>query len=333
MCALQAHALTKSFGPHRAVDNVTLRINRAERLVVLGPSAAGKTTLLRLLAGLETADSGSVTLGGTDVTQARAARRNIGLVFQNGALFTHLNVFENLAFALRLQRKSASIIRTRVGEVAALFEISDLLKCPATILSGGERQRVAIARALLAGPRALLLDEPLAHLDPAARTAVRDALLTAARSAGAGIAVVTHDHEEALTLADRLAVLIGGRIVQCDAPERVYDWPASTAVARFLGPRPMNLFDDMQHQFAPGALTIGIRPHDIRFGSAGEGFEGVVTAREFYGPAWIARVQTAFGALDVADPTAKPAVGERVRLHFPAGKIRRFDRSSGEAIP
>lgn len=332
MCALQAHALTKSFGTRRAVDNITLRIDPAERFVILGPSAAGKTTLLRLLAGVEAADSGTVTMDGADVTHAAPARRNVGLVFEHGALFTHLTVFDNLAFPLRIRREPASAIRTRVGEVAGQFGIWDLLKQRVPALSGGERQRVAIARALVARPQTLLLDEPLAHLDPPARTPVREALLAATRLAGLGIAIVTHDHEEALALADRLAIVIAGRIAQCDTPERVYDAPASLAVARFLGPLPMNLFDDMQQQFGPGAATIGIRPHHIRFSGDGNGFEGVVTAREFFGPASIAHVHTAFGTVAVVDPEANAAAGARVRLFFPADKIRRFDLRSGELI-
>ena len=191
-------------------------------------------------------------------------------------------------------------------------------------LSGGERQRVAIARALLAAPGALLLDEPLAALDPPARESVRALVLQVARQRGRAVVAVTHDHEEALSTADRLAILFDGRIVQCGAPDEVYARPASVAVAKFLGPNPMNLIPQ-------GGVQLGIRPQDVQINDGATDAEGVVTSSEFSGNAWIARIQTGAGEVCVQHGE-KMREGERVRLAFPAARVRRFDAATGEAI-
>ncbi|GAC1507753.1 MAG: ABC transporter ATP-binding protein [Vulcanimicrobiaceae bacterium] len=332
MGALQAHEVNKAFGLRPALNQISLRVQNAERFVLLGPSASGKTTLLRVLAGLLSADSGAITMAGVDVTRRGAQSRKVGMVFQEGALYPHLSVFDNLAFPLRIARVADREVRARVRAAGALFEIEPLFMRSARVLSAGERQRVAIARALLAEPHVLLLDEPFAHLDGRSRRPVRDSLLSAALDARLAMMFVTHDHDEALAIADRLAILIDGRIVQCDSPARVYEFPATTAVAQFLGPFPMNLFEDETQRFGMGRVTIGIRPSDIIISDGPADVEGVVRTCEFAGSGWLAVVQTPLGSFSILDPARKSAIGERVRLGFAREKMRRFDPFSGGAI-
>lgn len=315
--AVAAQSLSKSFGDRTVVDRVTLRVDNAERFVILGPSGAGKTTLLRLLAGLEAPDAGRVFVAGTDVTATAPHRRGLALVFPHGALFPNMTVRENLAFA---RPASAAAL----DDLVEAFALVPLLDRPPAKLSGGERQRAAIARALLADPHALLLDEPLAQLDPSSRDALRSLLLQIARVRGRALVVVTHDHEEALSTADRLAILIDGRIVQCDTPQNVYERPASVAVAKFLGPYPMNVVT------SEGAC-IGIRPQDVRVNDGANDLDGIVRACDFVGTAWIARVQTRAGDVLVQHAQSMQT-GQSVRLGFPPGKVRRFDPVSGESI-
>lgn len=332
MSALEALHLRKAFDAQIVLEDLSLRVQDAERFVILGPTAAGKTTLLRILAGLEYPDEGVIRVRERDVTRIAPERRSLGLVFQSGALFGHLSAFENLAFPLRLRSRNTSAIRERVRGISNALGIDGLLERRIEGLSGGERQRLAIARALLGDPAVLLLDEPLAQLDPASRAAVREALLAVPRDAGCAVLLVTHDHEEALSCADRLAILIDGSIVQCDAPAAIYRAPATTAVARFLGPFPMNVFQDANQLLGCGAVTIGIRPHDIRINNGSSDLEGIVRTCEFAGSDWIAEVDTPLGVLRVRTAEIKPARGDRVRLHLDREKLRRFDPGSGAAI-
>lgn len=314
--ALEARSLTKTFGTRAVVDGVSLRVENAERFVILGPSGSGKTTLLRLLAGLETPDAGSVLCDGRDVTAVPPHRRGIAMVFPHGALFPNLTVRGNLAFTQCAPDAAAA--------AAQAFGLEALMDRRPAQLSGGERQRVAIARALLASPGALLLDEPLASLDPPSRESVRALVLQVARQRARAVVVVTHDHEEALATADRLAILFDGKIVQCGAPDEVYARPANAAVAKFLGPYPMNLIPS-------NGVQLGIRPHDVLVNDGATDAEGVVTSSEFSGNAWIARVETGAGEVCVQHGE-KMREGERVRLGFPAARIVRFDAKTGEAI-
>src|SRR5579864_5367576 len=199
----------------RRVCSISLAVGDGETLVVLGPSGAGKTSLLRLLAGLESVDSGRIVLDGKDVTRVPAERRAVALVSQDDSLFPHLTVYENLAFAMRLQKAGRDAIDRAVREYAQVLDIERHLHVVPSRVSGGERQRIALARALLAKPRALLLDEPFAHLDPQLRVHVRRQFREARRRFPGPVIHVTHDHAEAMAIADRLSVMIAGRIVQC----------------------------------------------------------------------------------------------------------------------
>lgn len=301
---------------HRALNGVSLAANDGETLVVLGPSGAGKTTLLRILAGLESADSGKVQLDDRDVSDEPAQSRKIAIVFDRDALLPHLTIEENLRFAARHCDGIAGL--------ASEFEIVAHLQKRAGALSAGERQRAALARALLSEPRALLLDEPFAHLDPQLRTQLRRIFTAIGRAFAGPVVMVTHDHTEAL-LGQRLAILIDGRIVQCDLPQRVYDYPATTKVARFFGSPPMNLLED-------GSELAGIRPEHVRFDSEGS-LRGIVRAIDSIGSDVLVSVATEKGELIARVPTPyRSNVGDTVGLLFPDDRVRRFDRGSGRLI-
>lgn len=332
MAEVTAQALCKSFhgarGRRAALDGVSFRAGDGQTLVVLGPSGAGKSTLLRVLAGLEAPDSGVLRIGQRDVLPLPAHDRRVALVFQDDALFPHLSIYDNLAFSLRVRGADSATVRRRVGEVAALLSIDGHLRERPARLSGGERQRAAIARAVLNDPHVLLLDEPLSHLDPQLRVQVRAQFVRFRKHFAGPVVYVTHDHTEALTIADRLAILIDGRIAQCDEPQRVYDAPADVRVAAFLGSPPMNLLDD-------GATVLGIRPEHVRL-SAGADVRGTILACERTGADCYVRVASERGELSARVPQewhGHVRTGERIGLIFPAQHVCRFDAASGVLLP
>lgn len=231
---LSLDGLSKDFAGFKLYPT-TMVIERGEFFSLLGPSGCGKTTLLRLIAGLESPASGTITLNGKDITGLPSYQRNIHTVFQRYALFPHLNVFENVAFGLRLKKHSRHTIHEKVKANLRLVEIEDLERRRIQTLSGGQMQRVALARALANEPQVLLLDEPLSALDPSLRLRMREELKSLCRKVGATFIFVTHDQEEALQLSDRLAVLKEGRCLQIGTPKMIYEDPVNSFVARFIG--------------------------------------------------------------------------------------------------
>jgi sulfate transport system ATP-binding protein len=236
--------IRKSFGSFVAVNDVSLTIPTGELVALLGPSGSGKTTLLRVIAGLETPDSGSVQLDGKDVVRLSVARRGIGFVFQHYALFRHMTIFENVAFGLRVQtgknKSSRREIRERVEELLQLVQLDSYAKMYPDQLSGGQRQRVALARALAVRPEVLLLDEPFSALDAKVRKDLRDWLCRIHDELHVTTILVTHDQEEALEVADRIAILHRGALLQEGTPQAIYEHPNSPFVYNFLGN--VNLF-------------------------------------------------------------------------------------------
>lgn len=263
--------VTKRFAQFLALDDVSLEIPAGGLVALLGPSGSGKTTLLRIIAGLEFADSGSIRFDGQDISDRAAGERHVGFVFQHYALFRHMTVFENVAFGLRVRprgrRPSRQQIRHRVGELLDLIQLRSQASRYPSQLSGGQRQRVALARALAVEPRVLLLDEPFGALDAKVRLELRQWLRQLHDDVGVTSVFVTHDQEEALEVADQVAVMNQGRIVQVGTPDEVYNHPASSFVYNFLGN--VNLFHGRIdngtayiHQDATGDLIFA-RPHAL----------------------------------------------------------------------
>jgi iron(III) transport system ATP-binding protein len=291
--ALGLDRVSRSFGARRAVDGVTLDVRAGELFALLGPSGSGKTTLLRLIAGIDEPDEGTIAIGGRTVAGAGAwvepEHRGIGLVPQGDALFPHLTVFENVAFGVRDDPERARRALELVG-------LADRASSRPGELSGGERQRVALARALAPGPSLVLLDEPFSALDASLRGRLRRDVVDILRRSGTTGVLITHDQEEALGLADRVAILRDGRLVQCGSPTEVYWQPADTWTAHFLGEVNVLAADldaDVAHTplgrvAAPraagrrGPCHVGIRPEHLLL-EAGDAGDAVVTGREFRG--------------------------------------------------
>ena len=269
MADVSLHGVSKRFGTVQAVEGLTLDVASGEFVVLLGPSGAGKTTTLRLVAGLEQADAGRVHIGGRDMTHAAPALRDVAFVFQQYSLYPHLSVFDNLAFPLRspLRPTPPAEVRRKVEEVARLLRIEDKLQNAATRLSGGQMQRVAIGRALVREPALYLMDEPLSSLDAKLRNDLRLELKRIQQDLGATMLYVTHDQLEALTMATRIGVLEQGRLVQVGSPQQVYEDPASSYVAARLGSPRINLIarELLPDVSAPGSTaTIGVRAEHLK---------------------------------------------------------------------
>jgi sulfate transport system ATP-binding protein len=237
--SIQVEHICKQYGSFTALDDVSLTIASGELVALLGPSGSGKTTLLRIIAGLEAPDGGSILLHGEESTAHSASKRGIGFVFQHYALFRHMTIFENVAFGLRVQsrkiRPSRRVIRERVTELLRLVQLDSFARMFPDQLSGGQRQRVALARALAVKPKVLLLDEPFSALDAKVRKELRDWLRRIHDELHVTTVLVTHDQEEALEVADRVAILNHGKLEQIGTPQAIYDHPASPFVYNFSG--------------------------------------------------------------------------------------------------
>ncbi|MGL5448646.1 MAG: ABC transporter ATP-binding protein [Rhabdaerophilum sp.] len=289
-------------GAGAGVRDVSLEIREGELLAVIGPSGCGKSTILKLIAGFLMPQQGVIRIGGQNVSAVPPRKRDLGIVFQSYALFPHMSVAENVGYPLKLREIPAADAGPRIREALEMVGLAHLADRPPRSLSGGQQQRVALARALVFRPRALLLDEPLSALDAAMRGEMRDEILRLQRLYGIATLHITHDQEEALSMANRVAVMRDGRLLQVDTPEELYLRPASRAVASFVGHA--NLFDGevlaenrvrtplgdlacQRHDFAPGArVSVLVRPEAIRPVAAADGlnrFSGNVTRDRFLG--------------------------------------------------
>ena len=347
MAGIRVEKVSKRFGKVEALKGVDLEVRDQEFLVLLGPSGRGKTTLLRIVAGLEAPTSGEVYIGERRVTHLPPRLRGIAMVFQNYAIFPHLTVYENVAFGLRMKRRPEEEIRRKVGEVAALLHIEELLDRYPAQLSGGQRQRVAVARALAVEPEVLLMDAPLSNLDALLRLEMRAELKRLLKETRTTTLYVTHDQVEAMSLADRIAVMRQGEIVQLGTPTEIYHAPADTFVGGFIGNPPMNFLRAgalggrvVLEGFAvpspvEGEVLLGVRPEDLRVSK--EQAEGAFRARvlvvEPLGPhlqLTLEREGETFRAL--ADPDFSVAFGEEVWVRPNPGRVRLFHPKTGKAL-
>jgi sulfate transport system ATP-binding protein len=313
---IEVRGLTKRFGAFLALDDVSLDVPGGGLVALLGTSGSGKTTLLRILAGLERPDAGSAAIEGVDLASQSARQRNVGLVFQHYALFRHLDVYENIAFALRVRGRPRAEVDARVRELLGLIQLESFEHRLPSQLSGGQRQRVALARALAARPRVLLLDEPFGALDAQVRAELRSWLRRLHDEIHLTTVFVTHDQDEAFEVADRVVVMNHGRVEQIGAPAEVFDKPANDFVMRFLGH--VNVLDA---ELAGGRARIGgvsfaiadhpgdarggrvyVRPHDVEL--ARSPADGAVPAR-------VLRITPLSGGLKI--DLSVPAIGSRLR--------------------
>jgi len=345
---LSLRNVTKQFGDAVAVDDVSLDLHAGEFVALLGASGCGKSTTLRLLAGLEQVGSGQVFLRGADVTGDTASARNVALMFQSYALYPHVTVYQNIAMPLRLRRLSVvnrlpgirllrapvrntiADIDVKVRRVADMLRIGPLLARKPGQLSGGQQQRVALARALVRDPSAFLLDEPLSNLDTQLRADTRDEIRALHKRTGCPFLLVTHDQSDALSMADRIAVMIAGRIVQVGSPETIFNRPRLRAVAEFIGHNRMNILPrGMAAALHPaGAMhDLGVRPEDLSIDRSGP-LEVQVESFAYHGEETILRLRAADATplrAVLRGDAAVPPQGGTVRLSAPLSALHAFD--------
>ncbi|TGP87897.1 MULTISPECIES: sn-glycerol-3-phosphate ABC transporter ATP-binding protein UgpC [unclassified Mesorhizobium] len=360
MSHVTLEGVAKSFGSLQVIPPLDLRIDKGEFVVLVGPSGCGKTTTLRMIAGLEQGSSGRITIAGRDVTDVRPGLRNCAMVFQNYALYPHMSTYDNIAYGMKVRRENPESIRRRVTEASELLGLTPYLERKPRHLSGGQRQRVAIGRAIVRNPEVFLFDEPLSNLDAKLRVDMRTEIKQLQRRLGATAIYVTHDQVEAMTMADRVVLMNGGRVEQASDPIELYERPANLFVAGFIGTPSMN-FLEVEVAMASGSLALklpdgslrelpelvarsslarfagqtvifGIRPDDSSEGQGGaEGF--IVDAIEPLGPHTLAigRIgQSKFTAKLEAHVRPKP--GTQLSVKWDWLKTHFFDPADGSAI-
>jgi sn-glycerol 3-phosphate transport system ATP-binding protein len=349
MHAIEVIDLRKSYGASDAVQGIGFAVEPGTLTVILGPSGCGKSTTLRLIAGLETASSGKILIGGRDVTATPPAQRSLSMVFQSYALFPHLSVAENLIFGLRVRRVPAVERVRRLQKAAALLGLQTLLERKPSQLSGGQQQRVALGRAIIAETPVCLMDEPLSNLDAQLRQEMRTEIRSLQKKLGITMVYVTHDQIEAMSLADQVIVMKGGRIEQGTTPSLLYRRPQTTFVAGFVGTPPMNLIrlqdGDAGAVIAgtagpavlegKGAGTLlGIRPEDIVISKEGGLVDATVTSAEYHGADTVVSVRIGTEVVLVRKSgEVKAQAGESIRVGWPGAAMHVFDQNSGQRQP
>lgn len=353
MAEIVIRNLRKEFGDFTAVQSSSFKVEDGEFFMLLGPSGCGKTTTLRMIAGLELPTSGEIFIGGEEVGQMPASKRDIAFVFQMFALYPHMNVRKNISYPLISQGMRRDEVRRKVAEVARILGIEKILDRPVGGLSGGDRQRVALGRAIVRNPKCFLMDEPLGALDAEFREHMAEELKNLHDRMNATTVYVTHDQLEAMQMGDKIVVMNHGVIEQFGTPQDIYDKPATMFVADFIGSPPMNFLKfhasvetgatavTLHHQSFgvptlrepfTGDLVYGVRPENIRFSDAA-GYRGEVLASEYLGTTQIVTLKTQNGSVKARIPSDQPArVGETVGLDFDGSTVTLFDNQTGRAI-
>ncbi len=326
MDALELENVTKSFGGTQVLAGVNLRVLQGEFVVIVGPSGCGKSTLLRIIAGLDDHTSGHLRIGGALMDTVPPSKRGIAMVFQSYALYPHLNVADNMSLALKREGVPKDEIRRRIEAAAAMLALEPLLQRRPSQLSGGQRQRVAIGRAIVRQPKLFLFDEPLSNLDAALRVNTRLEIAQLHRALGASMIYVTHDQIEAMTLADKIVVMHGGKVQQVGSPSELYNEPANLFVAGFIGSPKMNFIEgDAAQQM--GARTLGVRPEHLQLSKDSGRWSGKVRHLEYLGADSNVFVTTSLaGELTVrVVGEASVAIGDTVGVSPLPGRVLRFD--------
>ena len=336
MASITLKNIVKRYGTgktaNQVLHGVSAEIADGEFVVIVGPSGCGKSTLLRMVAGLEEVSGGDISIGNRVVNDLEPSERDIAMVFQNYALYPHMSVFENMAYGLRIAKIPEAEIKTRVDKAAAILEIGPFLLRKPRELSGGQRQRVAMGRAIVRQPQVFLFDEPLSNLDAKLRAQTRLEIQKLHRELGITSLFVTHDQVEAMTLAQRMIVMNGGRVEQFGTPEEVYTRPATTFVASFMGSPPMNLLKNAPNGM-PGTLT-GVRPEHLDITPNGWALR--VDAVELLGAERLVYGRWAHGSGDelvilrTEESQAVPALGSTIHVTPRAGKLHCFDAATGQ---
>ena len=356
MSSVTIRDVKKRYGAMQVLHGVDLEIRDREFVVLVGPSGCGKSTLLRMIAGLESVSSGDIMIGDKVVNDVPAKSRDIAMVFQNYALYPHMSVYENMSFSLRLRRQAKEVIDRKVREAAEILNLGKFLDRSPRQLSGGQRQRVAMGRALVRDPQVFLFDEPLSNLDAKLRVVMRTEIKALHQRLQTTSVYVTHDQIEAMTMADRIVVMNGGKIEQIGSPLELYDTPANLFVAGFIGSPSMNFIEGVLGRDASGAfvelpggvrlavpnMASGVAGQKVVFGARPEhcalaqGDAGVAVQVEVVEPTG-ANIQvytklagTPFCAIFAERHEFKP--GQTIRLDFPADKIHLFDVETGARL-
>ena len=338
MATIKIEGINKSYGNFQALFDVSLDIEDGDFVVFVGPSGCGKSTLLRVLAGLEGIDTGTVEIDGKDVTHAEPADRDIAMVFQSYALYPHMTVRQNMEFGMKVNGFEKADRETRIAEAARVLQLHDHLDRKPSQLSGGQRQRVAIGRAIVKDPKVFLFDEPLSNLDAKLRVQMRVELGALHKQLDATMIYVTHDQVEAMTMADKIVVLNGGRVEQVGSPMDLYHRPRSRFVAEFIGSPAMNVFEcgtglrDLS--LKPTTSFVGCRPEHFEICATGQGhMDATVKVKERLGGESLLYMGVAGGADVVArvDGNDETQVGADVGLNIPLHQLHQFD-ASGNAL-
>ena len=353
MAQIRIVNVRKDFGAFNAVKSSTFTVEDGEFFMLLGPSGCGKTTTLRMMAGLELPTSGEIYIDGEEVGQKPASQRDIAFVFQMFALYPHLNVRKNISYPLVSQGMKREAVRRKVGEIAEILGITDILDNPVGGLSGGDRQRVALGRAIVREPKAFFMDEPLGALDAEFREHMSEELRALHDRMGATTVYVTHDQLEAMQMGDKIVVMNHGVVEQFGVPQDIYDWPATRFVANFIGSPAMNFLDfsgsialgatsvtlsntriaiPEMREGANGALTLGVRPEHVTLSDM-SGYRGTVRAVEYLGTTQIVTLDTENGAVKARVDADNPvSIGETTGLAFDERTITMFHQTTGKAL-